>query len=48
MLSEKIINIMNDKVESELLVNEYKNQLKLFNPVVMANKVLQAYREAGF
>ena len=48
LLSDKIIELMNDKVKSDLLVSEYKKQVKLFDPVVMANNVLRVYKVAGF
>jgi glycosyltransferase involved in cell wall biosynthesis len=48
LLSDKIIELMNDKVKSDLLVSEYKDQIKLFDPVVMANNVLKVYKVAGF
>jgi glycosyltransferase involved in cell wall biosynthesis len=46
MLSEKIIELMNDPGKSESLVSEYKTQLKLFNPVTMADSVLRIYEAA--
>jgi len=48
LLSDKIIELMNDKVKSESLVSEYKNQIKLFNPADMADNVLNVYKVAGF
>ena len=48
LLSDKIIELMNDKVKSDLLVSEYKDQIKLFDPVVMAENVLKVYKVAGF
>ena len=48
LLSDKIIELMNDKVKSDLLVSEYKDQVKLFDPVVMADNVLKVYKVAGF
>jgi glycosyltransferase involved in cell wall biosynthesis len=48
LLSDKIIELMNDKVKSDLLVSEYKDQIKLFDPVVMADNVLKVYKVAGF
>jgi glycosyltransferase involved in cell wall biosynthesis len=48
LLSDKIIELMNDKVKSNLLVSEYKDQIKLFNPVAMADNVLKVYNVAGF
>ena len=48
LLSDKIIELMNDKVKSDLLVIEYKDQIKLFDPVVMADNVLKVYKVVGF
>ena len=48
LLSEKIINLMNDHTKSELLVSDYKEQIKLFDPVDMADNVLKVYKAAGF
>jgi glycosyltransferase involved in cell wall biosynthesis len=48
LLSDKIIELMNDHAKSELLVSEYKDQIKLFEPVVMADNVLNVYKVAGF
>jgi glycosyltransferase involved in cell wall biosynthesis len=48
LLSEKIIDLMNDHTKSELLVSDYKEQIKLFDPVGMAANVLKVYKAAGF
>jgi glycosyltransferase involved in cell wall biosynthesis len=48
LLSEKIIDLMNDQTKSELLVSDYKGQIKLFDPVDMADNVLKVYKVAGF
>ena len=48
LLSNKIIELMNDHAKSESLVSEYKGQIKLFDPVNMANNVLKVYKAAGF
>ena len=48
MLSDKIIELMNDHTKSESLVLEYKEQIKLFDPVVMAGNVSKVYTAAGF
>jgi glycosyltransferase involved in cell wall biosynthesis len=48
LLSNKIIELMNDHAKSESLVSEYKGQIKLFDPVDMANNVLKVYKAAGF
>ena len=48
LLSDKIIELMNDKVKSDLLVLEYKDQIKLFDPVVMADNILKAYKVVRF
>jgi glycosyltransferase involved in cell wall biosynthesis len=48
LLSDKIIELMNNKVKSDLLVSEYKDQIKLFDPVIMADNVLKVYKVVGF
>jgi glycosyltransferase involved in cell wall biosynthesis len=48
LLSDKIIELMNDHAKSKSLVLEYKDQIKLFDPVVMADNVLKVYKDAGF
>ena len=48
LLSDKIIDLMNDHTESELLVSDYKEQIKFFDPVDMADNVLKVYKSAGF
>jgi glycosyltransferase involved in cell wall biosynthesis len=48
LLSDKIIELMNDQAKSDLLVSEYKDQIKLFDPVVMADNVSKVYKAAGF
>jgi glycosyltransferase involved in cell wall biosynthesis len=48
LLSDKIIELMNDQAKSESLVSEYKDQIKLFDPVVMADNVAKVYKVAGF
>jgi glycosyltransferase involved in cell wall biosynthesis len=48
LLSDKIMELMNDHAKSESLVSEYKEQLKFFNPVDMADNVLKVYSVAGF
>jgi glycosyltransferase involved in cell wall biosynthesis len=48
LLSDKIIELMNDHTKSESLVAEYKEQIKLFNPVDMADNVSKVYKVAGF
>ena len=48
LLSEKIIDLMNDHTKFELLVSDYKEQIKLFDPVGMAANVLKVYKAAGF
>jgi hypothetical protein len=39
---------MNDHAKSDSLVSEYKDQIKLFDPVGMANNVLKVYKVVGF
>ena len=48
LLSEKIIELMNNRTKSDSLVSAYKEQLKLFNPEDMATNVLKVYNAAGF
>jgi glycosyltransferase involved in cell wall biosynthesis len=48
LLSEKIIELMNNRTKSDSLVSVYKEQVKLFNPVDMATNVLKVYNAAGF
>jgi glycosyltransferase involved in cell wall biosynthesis len=48
LLSDKIIELMNDHTKSESLVSEYEEQIKLFNPVDMADNILKVYKAAGF
>jgi glycosyltransferase involved in cell wall biosynthesis len=47
-LSDKIIELMNDHAKSDSLVSEYKDQIKLFDPVVMADNVSKVYKADGF
>ena len=47
-LSDRIIDLMNDHTKSEFLVTDYKEQIKLFDPVDMADNVLKVYKAAGF
>ena len=48
LLSDKIIELINDHTKSESIVLDYKEQIKLFDPVVMADNVLKVYNAAGF
>ena len=48
LLSNKIIELITDQSKSDSLVSEYKDQIKLFDPVVMADNVLKVYNVAGF
>jgi len=48
LLSDTIIDLMNDHTKSELLVSDYKEQIKLFDPEDMADNVLKVYKAAGF
>ena len=47
-LSDRIIDLMNDHTKSEFLVTDYKEQIKLFDPVDMADNILKVYKAAGF
>ena len=48
LLSDKIIELINDQAKSDSLVSDYKEQIKLFDPVDMAENVLRVYKLAGF
>ena len=48
LLSDKIIELMNDRTKSEALVSDYKKQIELFDPVDMAANILKVYKAAGF
>ena len=48
LLSDKIIELINDHTKSESLVSDYKEQIKLFDPLDMADNVLKVYQVAGF
>ena len=47
-LSDKIIELITDHTESDSLVSEYKEQIKIFDHVNMADNVLRVYKEVGF
>jgi glycosyltransferase involved in cell wall biosynthesis len=48
LLSDKIIELITDQAKSDSLVSEYKDQIKIFDPVVMADNVSKVYKAAGF
>jgi glycosyltransferase involved in cell wall biosynthesis len=48
LLSDKVLELINDQAKADLLVSEYKEQIKLFDPVDMADHVLRVYKAAGF
>ena len=48
LLSNKIIELITDQAKSNSLVSEYKDQIKLFDPIVMADNVSKVYKVAGF
>jgi glycosyltransferase involved in cell wall biosynthesis len=48
LLSEKIIDLINDFTLSQSLVASYAEQVKLFDPVDMAANILKVYKEVGF
>ena len=48
LLSDKIIELMNDRTKSEALVSGYKKQIELIDPIHMAANVLKVYKAAGF
>jgi len=48
LLSDKIIELITDQAKSNSLVSEYKDQIKLFDPIIMADNVSKVYKVAGF
>jgi glycosyltransferase involved in cell wall biosynthesis len=48
LLSDKITELITDQAKSDSLVSEYKDQIKLFDPVDMADNVLNVYNVVGF
>jgi len=48
LLANRIVEVITDSTKSEFLVSDYKNQIELFDPGVMAEKVLNVYRKSGF
>ena len=48
LLSDRIIELMNEHAKSDLLVQDYKEQIKLFDPADMADNVLKIYKIVGF
>jgi glycosyltransferase involved in cell wall biosynthesis len=48
LLSDKVIELIDNQVKSDSLVLGYKEQIKLFDPVDMADNVLRVYKVAGF
>ena len=48
LLSDKVLELINDQAKSDLLVSDYKEQIKLFDPADMADNVLKIYKIAGF
>ncbi len=48
LLSDKVLELINDQAKVDSLVSEYKEQIKLFDPVDMADNVLKVYKAAGF
>jgi glycosyltransferase involved in cell wall biosynthesis len=48
LLSDKVIELINDQAKSDSLVSDYKEQIKLFDPVGMADNVLRVYKAVGF
>jgi glycosyltransferase involved in cell wall biosynthesis len=47
-LATKIMELISDPKKSESLIIDYKKQIQLFDPKVMADKVLKVYTDAGF
>ena len=47
-LATKIMEMISDPKKSESLLIDYKMQIQLFEPKVMADKVLKVYTDAGF
>jgi glycosyltransferase involved in cell wall biosynthesis len=48
LLSDRIIDLMNDHSKSESLVLNYREQIRLFDPIDMADNVLKVYKAVGF
>jgi glycosyltransferase involved in cell wall biosynthesis len=48
LLSDKVLELINDQAKSEALVSDYKEQIKLFDPIDMTDNVLRVYEVAGF
>jgi glycosyltransferase involved in cell wall biosynthesis len=48
LLSDKVMELIVEPAKADSLVEEYKQQIKLFDPVDMAANVLNFYKAAGF
>jgi glycosyltransferase involved in cell wall biosynthesis len=48
ILSQKILEVSEDSLESQNLVDEYSKQIQLFSAKNMADKILKIYTECGF
>jgi glycosyltransferase involved in cell wall biosynthesis len=47
MLVEKILNVFNNSIFAKDLTTNYESQLNLFDPKIMANKIIQVYESFG-
>ena len=48
ILSQKILDVAGDSLESQNLIDEYSKQIQLFSSKEMASKILKIYTECGF
>ena len=48
ILSQKILEVVGDSLESQNLVDEYSKQIQLFSSKEMADKILNIYTQYGF
>ena len=48
ILSQKILEVVGDSLESQNLVDEYSKQIQLFSSKEMADKILNIYTQCGF
>ena len=48
LLSDKVLELINNQAVSDSLVTGYKEQIKLFDPLDMTANVLKVYEVAGF
>lgn len=48
ILSQKILEVVGDSLESQNLIDEYSKQIQLFSSKEMADKILNIYTQCGF